>query len=215
MDHLWYGDVYVLPKDAAPPNHLGVDFGVGGTYNTNKDVVTVYADPKPFITELLVHELGHRYYYRFMRQKDRMRFSSMFNFKTVKIIDEGVIVEVPHNPDLMKELARIATLRETKRTNYGTTMYEYLVPKPKWSHFRKLARRHNLTPSTTKYGSTVPAEDFAEVFMSYVMGQNTDRAPVERLKYFLGAQRAVTVAMTRAILKILNPRKRESPTRVR
>jgi len=78
LGFLWYGEVRVKPKGTYGPNPRGEKFGVGGWYNTGQDRVYIEEDPSPGITELMAHELGHRYYYRFMSPADRAEFSSLF-----------------------------------------------------------------------------------------------------------------------------------------
>jgi hypothetical protein len=81
LDFLWYGVTRILCKTCGGKNPLDtVDkvWGVGGDYSIGKDRINVYVDPKTFVTELMVHELGHRYYYKFMSMADRAEFSSYF-----------------------------------------------------------------------------------------------------------------------------------------
>lgn len=77
LTHLWYGLSYIRPKQLAPENHLGVHFGVGATYQRQGDYITVYTDPDG-LAPLIIHELGHRYYYKFMSDLDRHNFDKWF-----------------------------------------------------------------------------------------------------------------------------------------
>lgn len=81
LDFLWYGVTRIQCKTCGGKNKLDtVDkvWGVGGRYDIGKDDITVFVDPQSFITELMVHELGHRYYFKFMSMADRAEFSSYF-----------------------------------------------------------------------------------------------------------------------------------------
>lgn len=81
LDFLWYGVTKIECKTCGGKNRLDtVDkvFGVGGRYDISKDMITVFVDPASFITELMIHELGHRYYYKYMSMADRAEFSSYF-----------------------------------------------------------------------------------------------------------------------------------------
>jgi len=81
LGFLWYGVTRIQCKTCGGKNPLDTPakvWGVGGEYDISKDQVTVYVDPKAFITELMLHELGHRYYYKFMSKADRAEFSSYF-----------------------------------------------------------------------------------------------------------------------------------------
>lgn len=90
---LWYGPIFVGCPKCGGENPLGKNFGVGAHYFSGPDRIVVYLQPRPFLVELLVHELGHRYYYKFMDAGDRARFDSYF--KGVAAVSEygGTITE--------------------------------------------------------------------------------------------------------------------------
>ena len=75
---LWYGPIFVGCPKCGGSNHLGEKFGVGAHYVIQNDRVVVFLKPKPFMVELLLHELGHRYYYKFMDAADRAGFDRYF-----------------------------------------------------------------------------------------------------------------------------------------
>jgi len=75
---LWYGPIFVGCPKCGGINHLGEKFGVGAHYVIQNDRVVVFLKPKPFMVELLLHELGHRYYFKFMDAADRAGFDRYF-----------------------------------------------------------------------------------------------------------------------------------------
>jgi len=75
---VWYGPMLVSCAKCGGSNRMGAQWGVGAHYLPNDDTITVFVDPTPEITELIIHELGHRYYFRFMSRADRARFDSYF-----------------------------------------------------------------------------------------------------------------------------------------
>lgn len=83
---LWYGPIFVGCPECGGENPLGKHFGIGAHYYAGLDRVVVYLKPKPFLVELLVHELGHRYYFKFMDAGDRARFDSYY--KEVAAVSE-------------------------------------------------------------------------------------------------------------------------------
>ena len=83
---LWYGPIFVGCPKCGGENPLGKHFGVGAHYVIGPDHVVVFLLPKPFLVELLIHELGHRYYFKFMDAGDRARFDSYF--KEVAAVSE-------------------------------------------------------------------------------------------------------------------------------
>jgi len=83
---LWYGPIFVGCPKCGGENPLGKHFGVGAHYVIGPDHVVVFLLPKPFLVELLIHELGHRYYFKFMDAGDRARFDSFY--KEVAAVSE-------------------------------------------------------------------------------------------------------------------------------
>ncbi len=83
---LWYGPIFIGCPKCGGENPLGKHFGVGAHYMIGPDHVVVYLEPKPFMVELLIHELGHRYYFKFMDAGDRARFDSFY--KEVAAVSE-------------------------------------------------------------------------------------------------------------------------------
>ena len=121
LAHLWQGRIFVEPpSDRANVN--GAEFGVGGSYSRQGDFITVHSDPTSFIVRLIAHEIGHKYWFKYMSAADRAHFS-------------------------------------------------------KW--FGKVK-------ATSNYGGTVAWEDFAEVFMEFVMGTDLTRDQIDRFKSVLG-----------------------------
>ncbi len=121
LGFLWYGPIFVGCPSCGGENQYGKQLGVGAHYVINRDHVVVFTEPRSYITELMVHELAHRYWFKFMDQGDRLRFSSYFG-----------------------EVAAVSD-----------------------------------------YGSKASEEDFAEVFMDFVMGRDMTRDQLERFKAFL------------------------------
>lgn len=78
LGFLWYGVMFVACKGCGGENPLGKRFGVGAQYNIGPDNLTVYSDPHGNLYRLIVHELGHRYYYKFMDSGARARFNAEF-----------------------------------------------------------------------------------------------------------------------------------------
>lgn len=72
----WYGVVYIECEDCGGVNkNTGGD--VGGHYNIPKDHVKIFNRPGPYIVELMAHELGHRYWYKSLKESQRAKFESI------------------------------------------------------------------------------------------------------------------------------------------
>jgi hypothetical protein len=76
LDKVWYGTVYISCNDCGGVNY-NTGGGVGGNYPIGPDVVNVFNRPSWFIVELMAHELGHRYWFKFMSQSQRGKFESL------------------------------------------------------------------------------------------------------------------------------------------
>lgn len=70
--------IVVRPEGKAPDNHYNAALGVGGMYSRQTDTVTIFEDPGRHTSPLLVHELGHRYWYKHMSAQDRENFGRWF-----------------------------------------------------------------------------------------------------------------------------------------
>jgi len=73
---VWYGTTFISCKDCGGVND-NTGGGVGGHFNIQKDWVKVFSRPSPFIVELMVHELGHRHWFKGMSSEQRARFEGL------------------------------------------------------------------------------------------------------------------------------------------
>ena len=81
LSEAWYGRVYIDSKDHAGMNENGSHYGVGAQYDTSKNIVTIFSDPSPNIIMGVLHELGHRYWFKSMTSEQRARFESLVRVK--------------------------------------------------------------------------------------------------------------------------------------
>ena len=75
---LWYGTFFMSCPTCGGVNPLGDHYGVGAHYITRYDRIVSFVKPDEYLTKLIIHELGHRYYFKFMSAGDRARFDSYF-----------------------------------------------------------------------------------------------------------------------------------------
>jgi hypothetical protein len=77
LAHLWQGRIFIEPpSDKANP--MGSDFGVGGSYSRRLDLITVHTNPSSYVVNLVIHEIGHKYWFKYMSAADRAHFSKWF-----------------------------------------------------------------------------------------------------------------------------------------
>lgn len=71
----WYGTLHICP---------GCDDNAGGVYRPGPDTVSVYVKPGVAAVYAIVHELGHRYWFKNMSQGQRARFQTLVKAHTVR-----------------------------------------------------------------------------------------------------------------------------------
>jgi hypothetical protein len=71
---VWYGEVFVRCKECGGENPYGKEFGVGGDFRRGPNTVTIYQRPGKYVTKLMAHELGHRWWYKHMSRAARLQF---------------------------------------------------------------------------------------------------------------------------------------------
>lgn len=67
---------HIYAKGSAPENQYGAHLGVAANYSRKLDLVSVFSNRVS--SNLVIHELGHRYWYKFMRKTDRAHFDKWF-----------------------------------------------------------------------------------------------------------------------------------------
>lgn len=79
LEDLFRGNVVVMPTKQGGVNQHGADLGVAGRYYRKGDEIRIYGDYRTsFIEEIIIHEIGHRYWYKHMTSQDRENFSKWF-----------------------------------------------------------------------------------------------------------------------------------------
>jgi hypothetical protein len=112
FEKAWYGNVFIQCADCGGvnPNTGG---GVGGDYANRPDTVRVYSRPGSFIIELIVHELGHRYWFKQLSSEQRGRFSDLVKTHTVSRPSEAPKVEMYDKGDFKYQRSAIRDQLET------------------------------------------------------------------------------------------------------
>lgn len=87
MSQLWYGVLFVVSKKFKKLDEVSLkayrELGyaslesTAGTYHSGADVVKITAPPNERLVATIVHEMGHRYWYKFMGPEQRARFNGL------------------------------------------------------------------------------------------------------------------------------------------
>jgi hypothetical protein len=72
----WYGTVLIECESCGGENP-NTSRGVGGNYTSREDVVRIFTRPARFVIELVLHELGHRYWFKSMDSGQRAKFEDL------------------------------------------------------------------------------------------------------------------------------------------
>ena len=91
---LWYGVIYVRSELESVPikyEKWSKDSSAAATYYSNTDSIMLYMTPdstKKGLVEVLIHELGHRYWFKFMSRTQRIQFEAMFESGDIRPVSE-------------------------------------------------------------------------------------------------------------------------------
>jgi hypothetical protein len=79
LGFLWYGDIEVHPLANSKPLPVGEGGEVAGAmYVRQGDRIDIYDHPNNYIPRLLVHEIGHRFWFKFLTDENRHNFDKYF-----------------------------------------------------------------------------------------------------------------------------------------
>jgi len=71
---VWHGVIFIRCKECGGPNPNGPQYDVGGDYAYGPDTIRVYYRPSAEVMQVVIHELGHRWWFKFMTRENRLRF---------------------------------------------------------------------------------------------------------------------------------------------
>jgi hypothetical protein len=89
FEKTWYGTFFIKCEACGGDNPYGKDFGVGGNYPIGPDVVNIFQRPDRDVVHLVVHELGHRWWFKFMDRPARLRFADWIENGLGAVSDYG------------------------------------------------------------------------------------------------------------------------------
>lgn len=76
LESAWHGTLFIQEQGAGGVNPNGAGFGVGAHYEIDKDIIVVFSRPSDKVVDLMVHEVGHRLWFKSLSQEQRGRFKS-------------------------------------------------------------------------------------------------------------------------------------------
>ena len=165
LSKVWYGTTFIKCENCGGVNPNGRDFGVGGDYPSGPDVVNVYVRPLPVVTMVMVHELGHRYWFKKSNEGLRARFAA-----AVKVYEGGRVQrEELYEHSLQREVERVSRAGDELLPR-ADNMLKLVVAAPESDELVwDVLKRHQkiLLESTAGYG----IKDYAQVVREAVSGK--------------------------------------------
>lgn len=80
LEKIWYGTIIIKSKKDSGTNRL-TGRGVPGRFLKDNDIIYLYNYDKAITTRHIIHELGHRYWYKFMNKYSRSKFNDFVNIE--------------------------------------------------------------------------------------------------------------------------------------
>ena len=171
LGKLWYGLVYLSPhyaemSDFEKKQYSAYGYNIdsaAGTFHTGQDVIAITTPSSREALYVIIHELGHRYWYKFLRQGQRARYENFL---------EGVFSQLHAlllNADKLSEEEAVWVSGLYQQHERGMPVSNK-DRKAIQELFERLHLRAGLAPATS-YGKSNVEEAFAEHFQSYLFGK--------------------------------------------
>lgn len=78
LEKAWYGIIFIQPHDPTLKNkNTGRSGELGGSYHFGRDVISLSTAFPRNSSRLIIHELGHRYWYKSLTQAQREKFKDI------------------------------------------------------------------------------------------------------------------------------------------
>lgn len=148
-----------------------------GTYHSGEDIVKITAPPEAYFQTTVIHEMGHRYWFKFMTPAKRAKF---------EMLVEGTYTKahaVMLNQDRLTDDARddMQTIWRKLESGQEPSVLEKDFLE---ELYKNLGIRAGI-PLVSQYATSDIREAFAEVFERYVSESNLSRPQVESLRSVL------------------------------
>jgi GNAT superfamily N-acetyltransferase len=197
---VWYGVLFLMSSDyekLSKEEQAGYERAGyaamerrAGTYHSGNDVVRITAPANDDLVRTIVHELGHRYWFKIMSKGERARFESLIEgdwsmlhalLLNQERLDRKDGTTFLSGYGYANELAHVNRLFEKAEVGKDLTVAEKDFVRQR---FEKLGLQAGV-PLVSTYARSRPTEAFAEVFERYVVERDMTRAQVESFRSVL------------------------------
>ncbi len=184
---VWYGVFFLMSDDyeklSASDKEAYKKAGYkdmesrAGTYHSGSDIIRIMAPPEDDLLRVIVHELGHRYWFKFMSAGQRAHFESVIEGDWSMV--HAILLNQSQLYTAEKEF--YSDLYRKIEAGNDLTVYEKDRIATK---FKELGLRAGV-PLVSEYARSRPTEAFAEVFERYVNEGDLTRPQVESFRSVL------------------------------
>ena len=195
---VWYGVLFLMSSDYERlPKEEQIAYEQAGykdmekragSYHSGADIVRISAPADDNLVRTIVHELGHRYWFKVMSKGERARFEGLIEG------DWSMLHALLLNHDRLDDRNGVV-LSGTARTEleHARHLYEKVEADRDLTvaekdfvrqRFEKLGFQAGV-PLVSTYARSRPTEAFAEVFERYVVEHDMTRAQVESFRSVL------------------------------
>lgn len=187
FSQVWYGVIFLMSDsyEKLSPSEQDAYAKAGykdmearaGTYHSGSDIIRISGPPSKSIIATIVHEMGHRYWFKGMSSGQRARFESLIEG------DWSMLHTLLLNQHALGETEKQLFSQLYKRVEAGhdLSVDEKTILR---NRFKELGLRAGV-PLVSDYARSRPTEAFAEVFERYVSESDLSRDQVESFRSVL------------------------------
>jgi hypothetical protein len=187
--NVWYGIFFLMSDDYEKLSKQDQDAYAkagyksmearAGSYHSGSDVIKIMAPPSTEVVRIIVHELGHRYWFKAMSSGQRAKFESVIEGDWTKV--HAIVLNHHTLGDV--ELQLYSQLLHKVEAGHDLSVDEKgLIAKK----FKELGL-HAGVPLISDYSASRPTEAFAEVFERYVTERSMSRDQLESFRSVLSS----------------------------
>jgi hypothetical protein len=187
---LWYGVLFIKSADheKLTPSEMAAYREAGyatlesraGTYHSGDDVVKITSPPDRSLVDTIVHEMGHRYWFKFMDGSKRARFEMIVEGDYSRV--HALLLNWRRLDSL--DIEQFQNMWKKMEAGHALNSVEKLVVR---KAFEELGLKAGV-PLASAYSESHIAEAFAEAFERYVLERELTRDQVESLRSVLSSK---------------------------
>lgn len=205
---VWYGVIFLMSegyeklpqaeKEAYEKAGYKAMEARAGTYHSGSDIIRITAPANDYLITTIIHEMGHRYWFKVMNGAQRAHFESIIEG------DWSILHALLLNHALLDrdEQQLFSDMYRKIETGKDLSVQEKELAAKR---FKELGLRAGV-PLVSEYAKSRPTEAFAETFERYVRDEGLTRDQAESFRSVLASE---VLLMPNALRGLLGPPSRE------